>query len=434
MGFFSTLANSDKPKFKKLKEEGCLVTFSIEISAGKVQEEAHTLLLRIQQRARLPGFRPGKAPIGLVKKQFAAQAREETLHELIRRYVPEALRELGLSPVAAPVVSDLSLEENRPLLFKVRVEVPPQVSPKDYAKIPVQRRNYQVSSEALERRISDLREANARLERAAEESVAKDHYVVIDYLGFRDGKPLPQAKGESELVDISSDQTLEGLAEGLQGLKRGEKKEIPVTISQKPAALQVTVKEIKRKILPPLDAEFAKDLGFTSLSELRAKLREVMEAEGRQKAEREVTQQIEEALLKANRIPLPPSLVQAQLEQMLERLRHQLLGPRGQWSEKQLEDLRLKLLPKAEDELRLSYILPAVAERENLKVLEEDLQAELERNLGAAETPDKKENLRRLFEEKRESISGLIRDRKAMALIREKAALTEVAAVAEGEA
>lgn len=425
MGFFSSLEKSDKAKFKKLKEDGCIVTFSAEIPAGKVSDEAHTLLLRIQQRARIPGFRPGKAPLELVKKQFAAHAREEVLDQLIRKYVPEGLRELNLRPVAVPSVEAATFDEGKPATFQVRVEVSPKVAPKDYLKIPVQRKSYPATEETLQARLEELREANARLERAPEESVGKNHYVVIDYAAAREGKPLPNARGESELVDMSSEQTLEGLSAGLVGLKRGETKEIPVKIGGGDAALTVTVKEIKQKVLPPLDSEFAKDMGFAEISELKAKLKAVMEEEGRAKADREVTQQIEEALLKANRIPLPPSVVEAQLEHMIERLGRQLLGPKGQWKPEQLEDLKAKLRPKAEDEARISYILPAIAEKEKLQALEQDVKSELEKNLGAADSEQKKEEVRKMFQERGEAVAGMIRDRKTLAFIKEKAVYKE---------
>ena len=428
MGLFTPFEKSDKPKFRKLKEEGCVVLFSVEVPAAKAQDETHNLLVRIQQRAKVPGFRPGKAPLDVVKKQFSGHAREEVVDELIRRHVPEALRELALKPVAVPAVENVSYEEGKPVRFDVRVEVAPEVAPKDYLKIPVQRKNYPVTEEMLAKRLEELREANARLDRAEDEAVGKSHYVVIDYAGFSGGKPLPDAKGDAELVDMSSEQTLAGLAEGLVGLKRGESKEIPVKLRGKDANLKVSVKEIKKKMLPALDAEFSKDLGFASLDELKAKLKAVMDEEGRAKTDREVTEQIEAALLKANRIPLPPSLVEAQLEHRLEQFARQLLGPSKKWPEKQLEELKAKLRPQAENDVRLSYLLPAIAEKEKIAALEEDIASELEKSLGGAADDAKKDELRKLFSERKEAVAGMIRERKTLALLKEKAAYTDAPA------
>jgi len=227
---------------------------------------------------------------------------------------------------------------------------------------------------------------------------------------------------------MSSEQTITGLSEGLMGLKRGEAKDIPVKLRGKEALLKVAVKEIKRKVLPALDAPFAKDLGFASIDELKAKLKEVMDEEGRAKSEREVTAQIEEALLKANRIPLPPSLIEAQLEHRLEQLSRQLLGPSKQWPQNQLDELKAKLRPQAENDVRLSYLLPAIAEKEKVAALEDEIDSELEKSLAAAENDEKKEELRKFFGERKDAIAGMIRERKTMSLLKEKAAYTDVPA------
>jgi trigger factor len=418
MGLFTTA--SDKVKFKKLKEEGCVISFSVEVPAAKVADESHDALLRIQQRARLPGFRQGKAPLDLVKKNFAGHAHEEVVDRLIRKHVPEALKELSLQPIATPSVEDIKFESGKPLQFEVRVETAPKVTPKNYAKIAVTRKDYPATQSAVDARLQELREGHARLDKAPEEAVGREHYVVIDYAGSQGGKPLPGAKGENELVDMSSEQTIEGLAAGLVGLKRGQSKDVPVKFGGKEAFLQVTIQEIKTKILPAVDAEFAKDLGFETVEALRAKLVEVIEQEGKAKSEREIAEQLESALLKANPFPVPPALVEAQLEHMLKRLSRQVMGGRP-WPEKELGDLKTKLRPRAEDEVRVSLLLPAIAEKENLAATDAELQVELEKNMAAAQDDKQKEDVRRMFSERKEEISGMIRDRKAMAFLREKA-------------
>ncbi|MCX5794731.1 MAG: trigger factor [Elusimicrobia bacterium] len=422
MGLFTT---SDKVRFKLVKEDACTATFSVEVPAAQVEAESHNALLRFQQRARLPGFRPGKAPLDMVRQQFGAHLQEEVIDHFARKHVPEALRELKLSPVAAPVITDVSREAGKPLQFQIRVEVPPRVAPKDYAGIKLTRQAYPATDELAAARLEELREAHARLDPAAEESVGKAHYVVVDYSASRNGKPLPDAKGAGELVDMSSEQTVAGLSEGLLGLKRGEGKAISVKLGGQDTVLNVTVKEIKTKILPPLDADFAKDMGFETLDELKAKLKEVIAEEGRTRTERELAEQLEAGLLKSNRIPVPPSLVEAQLDHMLERLQRQLLGGRGEFSAKQLEELKTKLRPQAEDRVRISLLLPAIAQREKLEVAEAEVQAELEKSLAAAETEEKKTDVREAFRSRRDEILGMLRDRKTLDFLRAKAAVTD---------
>ena len=422
MGLFTT---SDKVRFKLVKEEACTATFSVEVPFAQVEAESHNALLRFQQRAKLPGFRPGKAPLDMVRQQFGAHLQEEVIDHFARKHVPEALRELKLSPVAVPVITDVSREPGKPLQFQIRVEVPPRVAPKDYAGLKLSRQSYPATDELVAARLEELREAHARLDPAADESVGKAHYVVVDYSASRNGKPLADAKGAGELVDMSSEQTVAGLSDGLLGLKRGERRDISVKLGGQDTQLSVIVKEIKTKILPPLDADFAKDMGFETLDELKTKLREVIAEEGRSRTERELAEQLEAGLLQANRIPVPPSLVEAQLEHMIERLQRQLLGGRGEFSAQQRDELKTKLRSQAEDRVRVSFLLPAIAQREKLEVAAAEVQAELEKSLAAAPTDEKKAGVRQTFGERRDEILGMLRDRKTLDFLRAKASVSD---------
>jgi trigger factor len=421
MGLFTT---SDKVRFKIVKEEACTAVFLVEVPASQVEAESHNTLLRFQQRAKLPGFRPGKAPLDLVRQNFGAHLQEEIVDHFARKHVPEALRELKLAPVAPPVITDVSRDEGKPMQFQVRVEVPPRVAPKDYSGIKLQKQDYPATDASVAARLEELREAHARLDPASDEAVGKAHYVVVDYTASRGGKPLADAKGSGELVDMSSEQTVAGLTDGLLGMKRGEVKEVTVKLGGQDTALNVTVKEIKAKILPALDADFAKDMGFETLDELKAKLREVIAEEGRARTERELSEQLEAGLLKSNRIPVPPALVEAQLEHMIERLQRQLLGGRGEFSSQQSDDLKAKLRPQAEDRVRVSFLLPAIAAREKLEVPDAELQSELEKSLAAAETEEKKAGVRQAFSERRDEILGMLRDRKTLEFLRAKASVS----------
>jgi trigger factor len=165
-------------------------------------------------------------------------------------------------------------------------------------------------------------------------------------------------------------------------------------------------------------------MGFETLDELKAKLREVIAEEGRARTERELSEQLEAGLLKSNRIPVPPALVEAQLEHMIERLQRQLLGGRGEFSSQQSDDLKAKLRPQAEDRVRVSFLLPAIAAREKLEVPDAELQSELEKSLAAAETEEKKAGVRQAFSERRDEILGMLRDRKTLEFLRAKASVS----------
>jgi trigger factor len=418
MGLFGS---AEKLKIKKIKHENCEALFSVEIPAPEARAEEENSLVRYQERAVLSGFRAGKAPLDLIKKQFSEAIRQDAVTRLARKHVPEALTELKLHPVAPPVIQAVDYAPGKSMRLSVLVETQPEIDPKGYTKIALKRRAAEPGEKAVEERLNELREANARLEPAPEEAVGKDHYVVIDYSGLQGAKPLA-AKSEAELVDMSSKQILEGLAEGLLGMKRGEAKEIPVAVKGKPSKLQVVVKEIKRKVLPTLDAEFAKDMGFETLDELKLKLKELVSQEADKQAERDVHEQIEDALLKANRIPLPPSLIESELRHRLERVRARLLGPRGQWPDAELRSWTDKLRPLVEKDLKISYLLAAIARKEKLQVPDEDLAKELDRSLESADTEEKKEGIRKAFGGRRDEIRAILLDRKTMSFIKGQAA------------
>lgn len=419
MGIFSAL-KSDKPKFKKVKEEGCVVTLSVEVAPQEVTDQSQTALMRLQSLARIPGFRAGKAPLDIVKQHFAGRAREEAIDALIRKHVPAALEELKLRVVETPAVSDVKWKEGEPLVVTVEAEIAPTPVAKDYLKIPVTRKPQAADAAALDKRIEELRDAQARLDVAKDETVGDKNFVVIDYSAAQGGKPLANAKGTSELVDMSSEQSVEGLSQGLKGMKRGETKTIKVKLGGKETDLTVTVTEIKTKVLPALDAEFAKDMGMESLDELKGKLKEVLDREVKSASESDVVRQIEEALVKANVFPLPPSMVQRQLEGMMDRMRRQLMGA-TQLSDKVLNDLRAKLQPKAEDEVRLAFVMSAIAEKEKIEVSDAELASELEAGLKGAESEEKKKELTDIFSKRKDQISHMIRERKTLNLLKEKA-------------
>ncbi len=419
MGLFTAM-KSDKAKFKKLKEEGCIVTLAVEIPAQEVTDLTQTSLTRIQNHARVPGFRPGKAPIQVVKQHFSGHARQEAIDALMRKHIPTAIEDLKLRVVETPAVEDVKWTEGSPLVLTVRVEVAPAATAKDYHKIPVLRKPTTADVAALEKRLEDLRESHARLEVSPDELLGEKHFAVIDYSASQNGKPLAQAKGIGELVDMAAEQSVEGLVGGLKGMRRGESKTVAVKLRGKDAHLAVTLREIKSKVLPPIDAELSKDLGFETLEALKTKLKEVLDSETRKASDEDAIRQIEAALIKSNPFALPPSMVERQLEGMFQRMQQRLMGA-GPMPDHMMADLKAKMQPRAEEEVRLAFILNAIAEKEKIEATETELTAELEAGLKDADTEQKKKDLRDAYARRKDQISHMIRERKVIAHLKDKA-------------
>ncbi len=413
---------AEKKRFKKLKEEGCVVTVSAEVPQAEFDDELQNVFVRLQARARLPGFRPGKAPLDLIKSQFGSEARAQALEECLRKAMPGIVKDLDLHPVASPTVSDISFDPGKPITFQVVVENAPRFEPADYKKIPVVAKAAASGPADVEQRLEDIRQGNARLEKSSSEAVGTTDYAIVDYEGAVDGKFLEGSKAENELIDMSAPQTVAGLSEGILGAKRGDIREVDVDLQGKKARFKVTLKEIKTKVVPSLDDEFAKDLGLASVAELRSKVAESLEREAKQKTEREIREAIDKHLLKANPIPLPPSLVEAQLESMIERFKRDWAGSGRPWPQKDESKLRDKLRADAETTIRLSYIYQAVARRESIEATEEDFQKEVAENLERV-ADNEKNDVRKFLESRKEDVQAVLRERKVVAFLKDSAAI-----------
>lgn len=410
-----------KTKAKKLKSEGCEQRYEVEVPAARFQETLQDVFVRLQLQARISGFRPGKAPIDIIKRQFAQTAETEAIEQIIRVVVPETLKDIGVRAVTVPTVGNISLRPGSPLTFELLVEAAPEFKPTGYTGISVTRTEYPVEELEIEDRVRHLQEGNARLDRAESETVAKDHYVVLDFELTRDGKVIESGRGKQELVDMSSDQTIDGLVQGLLGAKRQERREFEVVVDGKPTRCSAVVSEIKIKILPELDDEFAKDMGTESMGKLRDELRSILLRENAEKSEREVALQIEKALLEANRFEIPKSLAEHQLEHMLERLEARIMGPDRRLPDKEAGELREKLKPQAADQVRLQFILGEIARKENLSATEEDFEKERAASIEKAEGDEQKRKTKELFEKSKDDILAAIRERKVIRLIRDSA-------------
>ena len=424
MALFGFGGDPTKIKTKKVREDGCVVVLSIEIPADKLKAPIEDAFQKIQQKAAVPGFRAGKAPKDVVRQKFSEDAKSWAVDSLIREVLPDVIEEQKLMPVSVPIVHDVELGEGKPLKFQVSFEIPPKVDAKDYKKIALTKKHQAVTDEMVNENLEQMRQRNARLVAVLTETVEKDHFVLVDYEGFLLGKPMEGAKGEDEWVDMTAPQTVAGLTDGILGAKRGETREFPVSMpGGEKASFKVKVKDIKRKSLPNLDDELAKDLGFGTLLEVRLKLREVLEKTEQSKADKDLERQIEEHVLKANPVAVPPSLVEAEAKHMLERLKHQL-GVQ-QMDEKEAQDLHKRILPEAENSVRLGYLLKSIADKEQLTVADADFEAEKKKSADAAENEEEKKKVDEFFSQHKREIGNIILERKVWQFLKDSAKIKE---------
>jgi trigger factor len=364
----------------------CKKELVIEIPADVVRREAETVTAQYARVARIPGFRPGHAPASLVRRHFREDIRNEVVQTLLPRFFETAVKEQKWSVVGRPRFEDLKFEDDQPLTCKATFEVYPEFELKPYQGLEVEEESPSVTEADVERALEDLRQRAATFEVVAERPAADDDYVSVNYRG-RDLKAPESRPIETQeaLVHLGGEGTVAAFTENLRGSKPGDVREFQATypddyprksLAGKTLGYRVEVQSIKKKVVPPLDDELAKSVSeFSTLEELRAKLRQDLANRAQRRAEMATRQKLVDALLQAQEFPVPEVLVEAQLDRKLERSLAQLLAqgidPRetgADWSK-----IREEHRPDAEKEVRAALILGKIAEAEKIEPSEEEV-------------------------------------------------------------
>ena len=404
-----------------------------EIEPEVVQTEIETSAREYSRRIRLPGFRPGKIPPEVVKKRFHSEILGEAAERIVNRVVFEELEGRGLKPVAAPQVKDLSIEEGRPMAFRAVFETLPIVEVPEWKGLRVTARGPSVTDEDLERELDRLRDEAARFEPVEGRPAQRGDHVLLD-LAWR---PVEGGKGgrdDNALIEIGNPGNHEDMNRGLEGMTAGETRQIDVSwaadaapaVAGKTVRYTVTLKGIKRKVVPEADDEFAKDLGeFDSLPELKEKLRRQLLVADERRAEREVKAALVEALAQRAGFEVPEALVERHMTARAEGLARGLawrgIDPRRaglDWREYR-ESTREDSVKAA----RADILLDEIARREGIDVSEAELEAELAR---LAERAGKSKEALRLQLQRDGDLGALrarIREEKTLDLLKANASI-----------
>jgi trigger factor len=364
-------------------------TLTIEIPPDVVSAEINRVAKGYTKQARIPGFRPGKVPTTLVKQRFKEQILNDVAHGLIPRAVDEALQERGIEPVDTPNIKDVALEEGQPLKFTAAIETVPAFDVGDLSTIEATRRHNVVTDEAVENTLKHLRDRAAKFEPVEDRGINDGDTVVLDIeRKDPDGKP---DRHENVSLELGSAANPPGFDAHLIGVKNGEQKTFTVhfpedytvkEMANTDVEYSVTVKDIRRKVLPELDDEFAKDMGsFESLGALRDRVRSDMQQEAEEHANQHLRTDVLKQLSDRVTFELPPSLVDREMDRRIEefasRLVQQNVDPRqagidwGQFRESQREPARASVAS--------ALALDEIARREGLAVSAEDVDKEIER-------------------------------------------------------
>jgi trigger factor len=332
------------------------------------------------------------------------------------------VEEYHLTPVVAPTVLDHTFDAGKDFKYAVTVEVKPEVAVEGYSGLEVEKPPVTVSEEDVQARLKELQETHAQLKPlGTQRPIQAKDFVIIDFEGFHSGKPLEGWKAQDHLVEAGSKTLVGELDVQLLGLSQNEEKNIaltlPETYSKKELAGQkidvhIKVKEIKEKILPPLDDEFAKDVGnFTSLTDLQARLRQNIEDEKHAQVDRAAKEKILAALVEKHSFAVPKSMVEHHVRNLISRTELRLARQGMKLEEANLDRQKLhdSFLPTAEKDVRGSLILEKIAEMEKLSVSEAELTGRFEKM--AAQLNQRVEALKSYYQKE-----GLLEDLRAQIL------------------
>ena len=413
--------------------ESCKRKLAVEAPVDVVTQEWERAYGRVQKRASLPGFRRGRVPRSLVKLHFAADVRREVAEHLIPDVYRRALSEAHIDPVNEPDFQDLTLEEGTPLSFTAVVEVKPAITLGDYRGVEVQHAPVPVTDADVDEALERMREQHAQFN-SVERAAAAGDLVVVDYTLAPEAHEPTTANGYHFLV--GSGTVLPEIDAAVVGMRAGEAREVSLrfgddhrmeSLRGKPGTASLKLGEVKEKVLPALDDEFAKLVGeFETLDAVKAELRRGLQAQREAEARRALEDKIIEALLARHEFGVPEAMVMRQVahqvEHTRERLRGQGVDPDGiQWDYAKIVG---ELRPVAERAVRRALLLEAIADKEALATSDAEVDAEVERLATASQRPAPA--VRRMMEKSGDldALRHGLRERKTLDLLIQHARVT----------
>jgi trigger factor len=369
--------------------EGCKHEIEVTVPVDEIARETDRVVANIQQKAKLPGFRPGKAPASLIRSKFAHQVREDVLENLLPKFFKQKVEEEHLEVVGRPNVKDVHFHEGEPLRFKAEFEVAPEIELNEYRGVTVHYTEPAVSDEDITKRIDEIREQKAEFVNADPRPAENGDHVLVT-LDSLSGVEPPIHQDEVSL-HVGGPDTMAGFTEALLGMSPGDEKEFDVTypedfgqsrLAGKTVRFRATLTTIRTKELPELNDEFAQDLGdYRTLDDLRDAVKKAIFAEREYASQQKAKDELIERLIETHDFPVPEAYIERQIEATLEN-QFRDLAERGidptklniDWGK--LKDAQR---PKALHDVKASLLVDKIAEREAIVPTTEEVDAEVQR-------------------------------------------------------
>ena len=378
-------------KIEKLEKN--IVELEITVEAAKFNEALLKSYKKNVKRFDIPGFRKGKAPMAIIKRNYGVEVFfEDAINFIYEDTYPSVISEQKLQPVDYPELDIVEIGEGKDFVYKAKVTVMPEIKLGEYKGVEVTKVEYPVTDEEVDAEVKTLQEKGARVEVKAEDAVVENGDVaVIDFKGFIDGVAFEGGEGKDFSLEIGSGSFIDNFEEQLVGTKKGEKKEINVhfpeeygkeELNGKAAMFEVTVNEIKAKELPELDDEFAKEVSeFDTLEELKADLKNKKTEANKLRAEREFEDKVIDAVCDNATVEIPAVMIKKETDVMLQDLEQRLkyqsldLASYYQYTNTTEEKVREYMKDNAEKRVKTKLVLDEISKAENIEATEEELLA-----------------------------------------------------------
>ena len=383
---------------------------SVEIESQEVEKKLNEAYRDLRKKAKIPGFRQGKVPIGILEKHFGDQVADDVTRALINETFPKALDEVKTFPLGAPLLEKEPLKKGEDFKYSAVMEVRPQFDVNNYTGLEIEQEKCSVTDDDIEDQLDKIRKAGGKMVAIEEKRpVRKDDYVVLDYESFENGKPLEDIKASNFLIKVGSGDFHTKFEEGLIGLSKEEEKEIEVDfedsfyhskLASKKILFNVKITDIKDMVTPELNDEFARGLGadFNDLEDLRTKVRENTIAQEEKRINKDLRQRLVQKIAATVNFELPQVLVENEIDYAVESVKQNLVRSGADLERVGLseEKLRNDFRSVAEKRVKELLVLGEITKKENISINEEEL-AEGFKEL-AATTGQDIETLRKYYE------------------------------------
>lgn len=411
--------------------KACEKTLKIEVGSDRIQEAYESFYREVAPKAKIPGFRPGKAPMNIVAMHFQGEAKEQVLKDLVTESYREAVEEESLEPIGYPEVRDIQFDDTK-LSFEAAVEVKPKIKLSKVKGLSAKKEAVSVKASEIEEGLKRIQESLAQFKAVEDRASALGDFVIADYECIVEGKEAE--KRADDWFELKEDEYLKGFSAQLTGAKPGDEKEVKVTfpadmnrkeLAGKEAVFKVKIKEIKAKSLPELNDDLAREAGeHTTLAELKAKIEKDLLAQKEKEADGAFEKALLDELVKSNKLDLPPRLVERRIEYMMDQAKQHMAqqgAPEDEF-EKQSEKMKESFRPEAERQVHVAFLLEEIAAKENITVEDADLKKHFERIAERFRQPV--ETVEKYYHGREDAIESLkdqIRSEKTVEFIKQNA-------------